>query len=52
MFGWSDRCLSCAVMRVANPWLSYGGVVACVQSKSILCSNGCCSNRGTLYIWD
>jgi len=25
MFGWSDRCLSCAVIRVANPWLSYGG---------------------------
>ena len=51
MFGWSDRCLSCAVIRVANPWLSYGGVVACAQSKSILCSKGCCSVTNRPILW-
>ena len=36
MFSCSDCCLSCAVLHVALPWLSCGGVAVCVQSEMMI----------------
>ena len=35
----------------SNPWLSCGGVVVCMMSKSMLCSNGCCSVTSRSLRW-